>query len=93
GRPLWALRWQPSLRAGRPLQAVAPAGGSPLQVAGSPLTRGPWLQPAAPTGGGLVVASRPLARGLDRSRLPLTASHDQPLLLAVLAVNALNDST
>ncbi|RWV84024.1 hypothetical protein GW17_00054296, partial [Ensete ventricosum] len=38
--------------------------------------------------GGLAVASRPLAGGLGRSRLPLATSHGQPLLLVVLAVNA-----
>ncbi|RWV88231.1 hypothetical protein GW17_00049697 [Ensete ventricosum] len=64
----------------------------PLLMASSPLAGGPWLQPAAHAGG-LVMASRPLVGGLGRSRLPLAASHDQPLLLAVLAVNALNDST
>ncbi|RWV96591.1 hypothetical protein GW17_00040683 [Ensete ventricosum] len=78
--------------ADRPLRVVALAGGRPLQVAGSPPTGGPWLQLAAPAGG-LAVASRPLAGGLGRSRLPLAARHDQPLLLAILTANALNDST
>ncbi|RWV88459.1 hypothetical protein GW17_00049447, partial [Ensete ventricosum] len=75
--PLWAGHRRPSL-AGAPL-AAAPVGGCPLQVADSPLAGGPWLQPAAPAG------------GVGRSRLPLAASHGQPLL-AVLAANALNDS-
>ncbi|RWW12857.1 hypothetical protein GW17_00023461, partial [Ensete ventricosum] len=46
-----------------------------------------------PLQGGLAVGSRPLAGGLGRSPLPLVASHDQPLLLAVIVANALNDST
>ncbi|RWW62985.1 hypothetical protein BHE74_00029866, partial [Ensete ventricosum] len=37
----------------RPLRAVAPAGGRPLQG-------GPWLQPAAPTGGDWPWLSAPL---------------------------------
>ncbi|RRT35126.1 hypothetical protein B296_00040603 [Ensete ventricosum] len=80
--------------------AAAPAGDSPLQVChGQPLAgccrclQGPWLQSAAPAGRLLAVASHPLAGGLGCSRLPLAASHDQPLLLVVLTVNTLNDST
>ncbi|RWW37812.1 hypothetical protein BHE74_00057023 [Ensete ventricosum] len=57
------------------------------------LTGGPWLQPAAPAGGGLAVANHPLIGALGRSRLPLAASHGQPLLFVVLVANALNDST
>ncbi|RZS09928.1 hypothetical protein BHM03_00041060, partial [Ensete ventricosum] len=56
-----------------------------------PPYKGPWLQPAAPAGG-LAMASRPLARGLGRNRLPLATTHGQPLLLIVLTANALNDS-
>ncbi|RWV83197.1 hypothetical protein GW17_00055233 [Ensete ventricosum] len=66
---------------GCPLRVVAPTGSCPLQVAGSPLVGGHWLQPVAPAG------------GLGRSRLPLAASHGQPLVLAILTANALNDST
>ncbi|RWW30450.1 hypothetical protein GW17_00004971 [Ensete ventricosum] len=58
GSPLRAGRWRPSL-VGVPLaatpagwsQPIAPVGGRPLQVVGSPLVGGPWLQPAAPAGG------------------------------------------
>ncbi|RWV84884.1 hypothetical protein GW17_00053369 [Ensete ventricosum] len=50
--------------------------------------RGALAATGRPCKGGLDVASRPLAGGLGRNRLPLAASHDQPLLLSVLAANA-----
>ncbi|RWV94910.1 hypothetical protein GW17_00042518 [Ensete ventricosum] len=56
-----------------------PLAGWPLAVA---------LAGDRPLQGGLAVASCPLVGGLGRSQLPLAASHGQPLLLAVLAVNA-----
>ncbi|RWV84297.1 hypothetical protein GW17_00054000, partial [Ensete ventricosum] len=84
GRHLWVRHGQPL--AGWPLAAV-PCG----RAAGSR----PRLRVAAPcgllplqAGGVLAVADRHLAWGLGRSRLPLAASHDQPLLLTVLAANA-----
>ncbi|RRT53494.1 hypothetical protein B296_00024337 [Ensete ventricosum] len=72
----------PPLRAGRsrPLPRVAaPYGLLPLRA-------------TAPLHGGLAVASSPLTRGLGYSRLPLVASHDQPLLVVVFTANVLNDS-
>ncbi|RRT39478.1 hypothetical protein B296_00049644 [Ensete ventricosum] len=60
--------------------ATAPRGGHPL-----------WV--VAPTGDRpLQVADSPLAGGLGRSRLPLLASHCEPLLLVVLIAIMLNDS-
>ncbi|RWW47597.1 hypothetical protein BHE74_00046377, partial [Ensete ventricosum] len=60
------------------LRVVASNGvGRLLQVAGSPLAGGPWLQPAAPAGG-LAVASRPLTGGLGRNRLPLQPAMASP---------------
>ncbi|RRT31672.1 hypothetical protein B296_00032014 [Ensete ventricosum] len=54
--------------------------------------------PSAPIPYGCAIGSRPYGlaahyRGLGHSRLPIAASHGQPLLLAVLVTNALNDST
>ncbi|RWW69972.1 hypothetical protein BHE74_00022376 [Ensete ventricosum] len=80
----WRPCWQPPLRVGR--------NRSRPRVAGSPLMGGLGCN-RPPLQGGLAMASRPLVGGLGRSRLPLAASHAQPLLLAVLAVNALNGST
>ncbi|RWW85104.1 hypothetical protein BHE74_00006250, partial [Ensete ventricosum] len=91
GSLLRAGRSRPCPQVAAPLRPTAPASGCPLQVVDSPLAGGPWLQPAAPVRG-LAMASRHLAGGLGRNRLPLAASHGQPLL-AVLAANALNDST
>ncbi|RRT63359.1 hypothetical protein B296_00037553, partial [Ensete ventricosum] len=88
-RPYW---WQPLAGASWAASCGLATSDRPLRVADSPLAGGPWLQPAAPAGG-LAVASRRLAGGLGRSRLPLATSHDQPLLLAVLATNTLNNST
>ncbi|RWV83441.1 hypothetical protein GW17_00054944 [Ensete ventricosum] len=83
---------QPTVPAGgRPLRAIAPASDRPLQVVDSPLAGG--LRCNRSPLQGLAMASRPLVEGLGHSRLPLAGSHDQPLLIAVLAANALNDST
>ncbi|RWV89066.1 hypothetical protein GW17_00048805 [Ensete ventricosum] len=99
--PLWAAPCGCAvgslLRAGRargwpPLAGCCPYGWLPLAGGRQPLAGGPWLQSAAPAGG-LAVASRPLKGGLGGNRLPLAASHGQPLILAVLAANALNNST
>ncbi|RWV81837.1 hypothetical protein GW17_00056707, partial [Ensete ventricosum] len=75
-----------------PLAGCCPCGRPPLAGGRQPPCRGALAETGRPWGG-LVMASHPLAGGLGRSRLPLTASHGQPLLLVVLAVNALNDST
>ncbi|RZR94267.1 hypothetical protein BHM03_00022935 [Ensete ventricosum] len=84
---------QPTVPAGGcPLRAIAPASDRPLQVVDSPLAGGLRCN-RSPLQGGLAVASRPLVGGLGRSWLPLAGSHGQPLLIAVLAANALNDST
>ncbi|RRT60437.1 hypothetical protein B296_00036729 [Ensete ventricosum] len=100
-RPLRVCRWQPPLRVGRNRprpRVAAPCGLLPLRAAAScrwstaPL-QGAFATTDRPCRGGLAVASRPLIGGLGRSRLPLAGSHDQPLLLVVLAANALNDST
>ncbi|RWW11135.1 hypothetical protein GW17_00025278 [Ensete ventricosum] len=91
GSLLRAGRSRPCPQVAAPLRPAAPTSGCPLQVVDSPLAGGPWLQPAAPVRG-LAMASRHLAGGLGRNRLPLAASDGQPLL-AVLAANALNDST
>ncbi|RZS03050.1 hypothetical protein BHM03_00033172 [Ensete ventricosum] len=72
----------------RPLVVVPcgrAAGGRTLRAVA------PYRWPAAPLQGALAATGRP-CRGVGRSRLPLAASYGQPLL-AVLAVNALNDST
>ncbi|RWV98139.1 hypothetical protein GW17_00039035 [Ensete ventricosum] len=88
----WAMAVHPLLTGGLLTENSTKVVPSTFRVAGSPLVGGSWLQPAAPVGG-LAVANRPLAGGLGRSRLPLVASHSQPLLLTVIAANELNDST
>ncbi|RRT71785.1 hypothetical protein B296_00030693, partial [Ensete ventricosum] len=97
-RPLRARRWQPTLQAGRnrphsrvaapcgllPLQAFAPCKGA-LATTGHPcrgVSRGQGLWPGV------------VARGRGQGPWPQPAAPcNQPLLLAVLGANALNDST